>query len=253
MAAASVTILQFTDLHLLADTNGAMYGVVTDHAFRETLSAALCQHPQAQLLLLTGDLAEEPCQAVYRRLRDRLEATGIPALCVPGNHDDWSLMQDVLNGTMVSCAPSLLLDDWLIVTLNSVREGSPQGYFSNRARQQLLAQLWAHPERMTLIATHHPCVSVGSPWMDRMGMDNGEQLLRLLAHFPQVKAIVHGHAHQACAATYGELHVLGTPATCFQFMPGAASFTFGTQPPGYRWIELGTDAEMKSGAEYLPQ
>jgi 3',5'-cyclic AMP phosphodiesterase CpdA len=47
-----------------------------------------------------------------------------------------------------------------------------------------------------LLAVHHVPLSIGSPWMDGMGMENPEDLFGVMDRFSNVRALVCGHIHQ---------------------------------------------------------
>ena len=48
-------------------------------------------------ILVTGDIAEDQTSGAYQMLRDILEPAGCPVYCLPGNHDDPALMQEMLD------------------------------------------------------------------------------------------------------------------------------------------------------------
>ena len=47
--------------------------------------------------------------------------------------------------------------------------------------------------------------------------------------------------------------VLGSPSTCVQFIPGQDDFGIDACPPGYRWLELLPNGEIKTGLGVLPE
>lgn len=251
--AASISILQLSDLHILAASEDTMLGINTEHYFHACLEQAFAANQHFDLVLLTGDLAQEPCQASYRRILTSLEAYKTPCICLPGNHDDYELMQQVFNADSINCSKQVLLDNWQVISLNSQIPGDPGGRLSNEELEFLESCLSGNPGRHALIAVHHHCLESKSSWMDTMIIENSRELLAIVDKYPQVKAIITGHVHQVMDIKTASLRVLGVPSTCFQFTPGSTEFSVNDTAPGYRLIELYADGRVESEVVRLPE
>jgi Icc protein len=250
--ARPIKIVQISDLHVLPAPGEKLLGIDTGFYFNSVLEQALHEHPQPDLLLLTGDLAQTPIASSYRQIYAALEKVDIPAVCLPGNHDDYELMQQIFRGKNIGCNKQTLLNNWHIVCLNSQKPGTPGGHLTRDELARLENYLQTYPQHHTLIAVHHPCRSIGSRWMDAQQIDNGDAFLALLARFPQVRAITSGHIHQVINLQIGNLQIYSAPSTCFQFRPGSADFAIDKTAPGYRWFSLYPDGGIESGVSRLP-
>lgn len=247
-----VEVLQISDLHMLPAAGDRLLGVDTGYYFNSVLQQALLEHPQSDLLLFTGDLAQTPTASSYRRIYDALENLDIAAVCLPGNHDDYHLMQKILRGKHIGCIKQTLLNNWHIVCLNSKKPGSPGGHLERDELGRLESYLQTYPQHHTLIAIHHPCCDIASRWLDTQRIDNSEALFELLARHPQVRAITTGHIHQVIDLQIGNLQIFSAPSTCFQFRPGSDDFAIDKTAPGYRWFKLFPDGRIDSGVSRLP-
>ena len=244
---SSIVILQITDLHILTKNNQSMSGVDTYAAFCEILKLAHQQHSHIDLTLVTGDLAQQPSQSSYQRIVTELEKYSSPAICLPGNHDDFALMQQFINSTQVNCNKHYLFDQWQVISLNSKKPNSQGGYLAQSELAYLESILQKHPKLNTLIAVHHPPVETGSRWMDTMIIENNNELFARLENYPQVKAISCGHIHQSLESRKNDILILGTPATCFQFKPYCSEYTLDSHKmAGYRLLELQGNGVIKS-------
>lgn len=244
-------ILQISDPHLMAEETGVLLGVNTGYYFRRVLEHAHRHHGPFDLLLLSGDLAQEPCPASYGRILAELQAYPSPCLCLPGNHDDPELMQRILHGGRVSCARFLQLQNWQIVCLNSRLADSPAGEIS-AAELLFLEQRLAAADAPCLLTLHHHCISSGSPWMDTMQIRNSDELLAVVDRHPQVKLIAFGHVHQEINARRGETGIFSAPSTCFQFQPFAPEMAVSDESPGYRLFELAADGSFSTECHRIP-
>ena len=242
----TLSILQITDLHIPPGLDETFLGINTEHYFHAILELAFAEHHHFDLILLTGDLAQPPCQASYQRILNSLEATSTPCLCLPGNHDDYGLMKQIFNTSKVSCRKHVLWENWQLICLNSQIPGSPGGRLSTQELLFLEDCLTGNPNHHALIAVHHHCLETKSAWMDTMMIENSDDLWIIINQHPQAKAITTGHIHQAMDIKIGATHVLGTPSTCFQFKPESKTFSLDTSAPGYRLIKLYSDGNIES-------
>ena len=250
---AELSILQITDLHILPGLGETFLGVDTEHYFSAVLELALAENRHYDLILVTGDLAQHPGSASYQRILSRLAAANTPCICLPGNHDDYELMQQIFNTGLVSCRKQLLLENWQLICLNSQIPGAPGGRLSKQELRFLEDCLINHPDHDALIAVHHHCLKTNSAWMDTMMIENSRELWAIIDHYPQVKAVTTGHIHQVMDSTVGAVRVLGSPSTCFQFKPESKSFGLDTAAPGYRKINLSVDGRIESAVTRLSE
>ena len=250
---APIRILQLTDFHLLADPTHKMMGVNTEDTFIATLDAASKQNSAPDLLLLTGDLVQEAGADTYLRLRRHLERLDIPSFCLPGNHDDWSLMRGILAAGKVSCEPGGAFGAWQVICLDSTVPDNPGG-FLDRSQLELLESLLAdQPEKFALVSLHHSPLPTGSGWLDTMRLANAEAFFSLLGRYPKVRGVVCGHVHQEFDQMQGNIRVMACPSTCFQFKPHSEQFALDSLPSGYRWLDLYPNGVIGTGVERLLQ
>ncbi|HEY9846754.1 MAG TPA: metallophosphoesterase, partial [Candidatus Caenarcaniphilales bacterium] len=92
----ALVIAQLSDLHLFAEVEQQLMGVVTFDALQAVLEHLQALQPQPDILLLTGDLSHDETQASYECLQDLLALLKIPVYWLAGNHDSLPLMQQVL-------------------------------------------------------------------------------------------------------------------------------------------------------------
>lgn len=251
--APCLSILQLSDLHILAAPEDRLLGINTEHYFHACLEQAFSEKHHYDLILVTGDLAQDPCLASYRRILNSLEAYDTPCICLPGNHDDYELMQQILNTGKINCRKQAFLGNWQLISLNSQIVGDPGGRLANEELDFLENCLIENPDRYALIAVHHHFLETKSPWMDTMIIENRQQLLAIIDRHPQVKVVVNGHIHQVMDVKMASFRVLAAPSTCFQFVLEAAEFCVSDTAPGYRLIQLHADGGIESEVMRLPE
>ncbi len=243
-------VLQLSDCHILEHSDLRLFGVDTEASLREVLAKvqASASWPP-DVLLLTGDLVQDPSPLAYARLRSHLEPLNVPWIALPGNHDDPQLLGEILCRDKRHCAKRILTETWQILALSTHLPGSAGGYLT-ADELEFLSTCLKDP-RYALIALHHPPLPVHSAWMDSMSLSNGQEFLTFLERFANVKGLIFGHVHQVFEASYGQIKLWSAPSTCFQFQPGSSTLILDTSPAGWRWLELKAQGQIQTWVERL--
>ena len=243
-------IAHVTDPHLLSDPAAHLHGWPVAAAFERVLADVKAFAPALDALVLGGDLVDDCSAAGYRWLDARLADVGCPVLAVAGNHEAPDRMARLLTHARVHAR--LALADWQIIGLNTHIEGAEHGALAEAELERLTRSL-ADTPRHTLVALHHPPVSVATPWIDAIGLQSPERFIAALsASGSSVRGVVAGHVHQAVTADVGGRPVWTTPSTMRQFLPGAHDFAEDpAAQPGWRWLRLSADGTIETGVRRL--
>jgi len=248
---ATINLLQFTDCHLMKHADGELLGVNT----RESLSAVtqLAKsniesgiHKNPDLILATGDLAQDGSPEAYRYFKEHIDEFSCPVSWFPGNHDDLSAMEEVV-GSGKELAKVVKIGAWQFVLLNSLVPGSVHGFLEKNELSTLEAALKENPQLHTMVCFHHHPVDVDSVWMDKIGLHNRDELFEIVNRYANVRALVWGHIHQELDDEIGDLAIMATPSTCVQFLPESDDFAVDSSVPGYRWFSLHPNGTIDTG------
>jgi len=195
-----IRVAQITDIHLQAEAGSKLLGVDTSANLSEVITAIGKLSPVPDLLIITGDLAEDGSEVTYRRLRKILAMTGLPVYVLAGNHDNIDEMQHTLIGGNVFFQSMLKLDEWAFMFVNSTVNGESFGCVDLNERLLLESNLSSVEDQSVLLALHHSpmaiCSSAGCQ------LKNAGDFTRLIESFPCVKAVIGGHTHTAAEKKY---------------------------------------------------
>ena len=132
----SLKILQITDTHLYADTDGTLLGMNTHNTLEQVLAMTRDCGP-VDCILSTGDLVHDASEAGYKRYQSLFEPLGIPVYCLPGNHDIPDMMRKYLVNSTVQYTSSATLSNWLFVFMDSTILDGEGGHFTDSELQML--------------------------------------------------------------------------------------------------------------------
>ncbi len=240
----SIRLLQISDTHFGCDPGFEFDGVNPRRSLACLIAQIRRQDPVVDAFLATGDLSHDASPESYLALRDALQPLETPVFCIPGNHDDPETMQRYLTGGWVACPEAVQLGDWHLLLLSTHLPGSQGGRLGAGRLGALDAALSAQPQRHALVVMHHPPMPIGSPWMDAMGLQDGEDFFAVLDRHPQVRAVLWGHIHQEIEAQRKGVRLWGAPSTCVQFKPGATRYELDDRPAGHRRLILYSDGRI---------
>lgn len=226
-------IAQLSDLHLTADAQ-LLYGTVdTEAAFRAALERLKALDPSPDLLILSGDLANDGDAGTYDRLRKALG--DLPYAVMPGNHDSRTALRAAFPGQAWSGHPLCCqrLDDGeaTLLLLDSIVPGEEGGEIGEAQIAWLEAA--CPDERPALLFQHHPPFDIGVPGMDAIRCRGEARLAAWLDRKPKVAALLCGHVHRLVATTFAGRPAFTAPSTAHQIalQEGPLAYTF--EPGGF--------------------
>lgn len=238
----SITLIQISDAHLEDQPGGQLLGMDTDVSLADVIALAKGERGRSSMLLATGDISNSGGEASYRRFQHLSEGLANQALWLPGNHDSFSSMQQVLGE-----GPELMgfaeLGNWRVIMLDST---IPRAVGGNIRTEQLdflrtQLQLSQSNNQHVIICLHHHPITIGCDWLDNQQVNNADEFFALLDEYNSVRAVVWGHVHQELDIERNGVRLLASPSTCVQFAPKSADFKLDRLNPGYRWFDLHAD------------
>jgi Icc protein len=249
MKPTPLRIVQISDTHIFADPEKSLLGVNTQDSLKALIP--LLEQEKMDMILLTGDIAQEGSEEAYARIADMLHHLDVPIYFVPGNHDDTKILARVYPHDHVSDRKQIILDNWQFILLNSQKPNAVEGYLEQSELDFLQQCLESHPSHHSIIVFHHHPVLVGSEWLDRIGMTNADVLWKVLKNYSNVNTILFGHVHQQHEGEKNGVKYFSTPSTCIQFKKNSTPFALEKLPPGFRWIELFPNGTLKTGVKRI--
>lgn len=186
-------------------------------------------------LLVTGDIADHGAEVEYEEIRELLATATVPVLPCPGNHDVRGPYRKALLGEEPTGGPINRSHHVAGVNILMVDGTVPEeghGFVDDETVDWLLDHL--RDDTPTLIALHHPPVSMYEPFVDSILLREPDRLGAVVEAHPQVIAVLTGHAHTACASTFAGRPLIVAPAVTFALrMPWeGGTFDNWDQPPG---------------------
>jgi 3',5'-cyclic AMP phosphodiesterase CpdA len=216
--AARFVLGQISDLHVLAEQGDEPFD--TNGNVRRALELIGAYQPD--VILATGDLANDALAAEYAVLAPLLAQAPAPLFLVPGNHDDRARLRAAFPAHAYlphTGKLSYTIEKFgvRIVVLDSAIEGETGGGFDEHDSEWLEAMLSAASETPTVVALHHPPFLTHERLFDRIGLQGREAFAAVIARHPQVQIVIAGHHHRAVIGRVAHAPAVVAPATAYTY------------------------------------
>jgi 3',5'-cyclic AMP phosphodiesterase CpdA len=170
-------------------------------------------------VIVTGDIADNGRTEEYETARELLTSRHPMVIC-PGNHDVRQAFGKVLLGQDGDGPVNqvLRLDGLTIALCDSSVPGRPEGFLEEETIAWLENVLAESPDTPALVGMHHPPATLGIPYVDEIRLRNPERLEEVLRRYPQVAAVLAGHAHTPASTTFAGLPLFVAPGVISTLM-----------------------------------
>jgi 3',5'-cyclic AMP phosphodiesterase CpdA len=253
-------VIQLTDTHILPPGKVLYNEIDTALHLRETVNQINRMQPVPDVLIVTGDIAEQGDKAGYQHFIELIASLKMPVYVVPGNHDNPKVMAEVFAETgffpVADGTYQYTIEDlpFRILGINSRCEGSELPEFGEKRLSWLKEQL-DKSDKPALIALHHPPMVTGIELIDMGGKEWFQPLKSLLAEYPQVKLLICGHCHTDLSGRIGSIPVYMAPANSHRLIANRgihiapSTIIAAATPTLHQFI----DGEFLSGSHDWPE
>lgn len=201
-------IIHITDTHIRPEGE-RVFGLDPVARLASVIASINDRHADADLAVVTGDLADAGDRWAYEILRESLAALRLPYRLMLGNHDRRADFRAVFadhpvdgHGFVQSTldAPGRI---GRLLFLDSLEEGRIGGHFCQKRLGWIADRLAEASDRPVLVFMHHPPLPVGVAHFAYICMAEPTPFLDLLQGHPGgVRQLVFGHIHIPLSGIY---------------------------------------------------
>ncbi|MGI5350478.1 metallophosphoesterase family protein [Streptomyces sp. CA-250714] len=251
-------ILHLSDTHLDRSGGPDSDGADGTAALRRML-ADISHLDGLDALVVTGDVADDGSREAYARARELVDAyareRAAPVFYTTGNHDERGAFAEVLGsghehpdavyeGSEGERAATSTVDGWRFITLDSLVPGKSYGWIGEGQLDWLREVLTTPAPRGTVLAFHHPPVTLDVEVQQALGLQNAPELAEAIRG-TDVELVLCGHFH---------LQILGRLEQATVWVtPGVVSRIDLTARPGTERAVHGASASLiQLGTPHAP-
>jgi Icc protein len=247
-------ILQVSDIHL-AMPGEVLFGSDPLARLEACIADINRNHADADLVVFSGDLANDGQPEAYAALKERLATLVPPYRLMMGNHDD--------RANFLAAFPEISADGGFVqasvdikgtrlILLDTLETGLVEGRLGGGRLEWLDEKLAEAEGRPALVFTHHPPVDIHMPALDNCRLMDSEPLLGLLQKHGNVRHIFAGHVHRPVFGSWHGIPFSALRGTNHQSAPVfAGKHGVNLEPPAYAIILVGDDSVVVHFHDFL--
>ena len=250
--------IHFTDPHLVP-RGELLHGLNPFERLEACIDDINRHHGDAELCVVTGDLAHRAQPGAYADLRECLSRLRMPTHLVVGNHDRRDRLLEAFPETPVDAggfvqAAVETSAGWFLM-LDTVEQGKGWGSYCAGRRDWLRRSLADARGRPVYLFMHHPPFHVGIPSLDRLGLGaDGDRIGEVLSAHDDVRHLFFGHVHRPIAGSWrgipwstlrGTNHQVPLDFDAVEVVPKSH------EPPAYALVFLQDDQTTVHFHDYL--
>lgn len=197
--------IHLTDTHLVAG-GGDLYGSNPKERLQQAVAHLMTHQPDAEALVITGDLTHLGQADAYAQLREVLSSVTKPIYLIPGNHDHRETLKEYFPS--IECDENGFVqytkefDNYLAIFLDTNEPGVPWGVFCDMRGAWLRKQLEASTKPVMLFM-HHPFFPIGIHSMDDISLRDTAAFRTAIAGFEsRIRQVFFGHIHRPITGSY---------------------------------------------------
>jgi len=211
-------IIQITDPHLVAPGE-RLYDLDPAERLARCVASIAAEHADAELCVVTGDLADRGAPAAYALLREILRPLPMPVRLMLGNHDDRAAFREAFPEAPVDAAgfvqSAFDIATARLLFLDTLERGARgAGVLCPDRLAWIAARLAEVPERPVHVFMHHPARSIAVRHFERMRLVEAQAFLDLLHGHGRVRHLFFGHVHLPVSGRWGPLSFSAIRGTC---------------------------------------
>lgn len=238
-------IIQITDLHLTRPGD-TLFGLDPLARLEAGLADVNLNHADADLVVISGDLANDGERVAYDTLKDHLRSLVPPFRLMLGNHDDRDLFRAVFPEAEAEegfVQAAIDTEEGRLIVLDTLDAGHVEGRLCQVRLDWLDRRLAEVRGRPAFIFMHHPPFKLHMPVLDGVRLADPDALHDLLARHGNVRHIFAGHVHRPVAGSWRGIPFTALRGTNHQFALDFSEGRLATshEPPAYAVIFI--DAE----------
>lgn len=247
--------LHLSDLHL-GEPGRRLFGLDPWERLDACLEHASRSHGDADVLVVTGDLADQGSIEAYRGLRVRLDRLPMPYALLVGNHDDRRHFLQVFPEHGAGYVQRRLdIGPASLLMIDTSEPGREAGVFCAERRAWLERQLLETECRPVYVFLHHPPMAIGMAPIDQIRLRD-DFLLETLSRASQLRHVFFGHCHRAVHGTWRGVPFSSVPSTNHQLalaLDEPHDFLCTLEPPAYHVVLAREDAVLVHSEPFLHQ
>jgi len=253
--------IHLTDPHMIAAPQ-RLYGLDLHERLGAAVASINRNFADADLCMITGDLAHWGEAAAYGELREILDGLEMPWHVLIGNHDERQTMQAAFPDAAWQedgfLQYTFETPAGVFIALDTLNDGRNAGLLCEARLRWLRDRLLVTQSqgRDVFLFMHHAPFDIGIHGMNLIGLQNPEDLIAVLQGFKHVRHLFFGHLHRTCHGSWRGITFSTVKATAHQVglvLDETTPLRCTLENPAYAVVVVGNESVVVHDHSYLEE
>ena len=194
----SFVIGQISDTHFVNQNEKLFDKFDTHTRFVNTIKTCNELRKIPDFYIISGDLIHDN-EIFYIEFFKLCEDLNKPVYTMMGNHDKRNALRKYLKSDLIDEHGYLnySINNYPaeIICLDTAIENNIEGTISETSMRWLEKKLSKSRNKPIIIFMHHPPIEIGSVLFDHIKCNNGDEFIKLISKYQNVKEVIFGHVH----------------------------------------------------------
>jgi 3',5'-cyclic-AMP phosphodiesterase len=251
-------LIHLTDTHLV-EPGHKLYELDPQLRLRQAIESINDLHPDADHLVITGDLTHWGEISAYAALKEEFDHLKVPYTMILGNHDDRDNFREIF--------PNALCDDdgfvqgdletnvGRMIFLDTNQPGTHGGWYCDKRLAWLESEISRDQTVPKFLFMHHPPFDIGLEPLDRIGLNQKEEFKKIVTpHLSTIRHLFFGHVHRPISGNWLGLSFSTIRATNHQVwldFKAIGSIPASHEPPAYGVVLINSSNVVVHAHDFL--
>lgn len=250
-------IIHISDPHF-STPGQPVYGLDPRQRMDYCISDLNAQHSDADLCVITGDLAHNGDRKSYEHLAECLGQLNIPVKMMLGNRDNRATFLETFPDEPTDrfgfVQEARIMPDGYLLFLDTNEPNSEYGTYCSQRREWLASQLARAGDSPVYLFMHHPPFKTRIDALDTIGLDDDLEFGEAVAGYRTIRHLFLGHTHRPMAGSWRDIAYSSIKGLNHQLnldLRSGNAATGNHEPPNYAVAYIDPDSVVIHFHDYL--
>lgn len=210
--------IHLSDTHIKKDPY-ELYGLNPYNRLESAIHSINKYHKDADFIVITGDLTDRGDLKAYENFKNICDKSDVRIIKIIGNHDNRENFLTVFpenfhNENFIQGVQEI--ENNALIFLDTKVENTDGGDMCDIRFEWFKNQLEKYKNKNTFVFMHHPPMSIGIKYMDKISFSSSNRLKELFLKYPNIKYLFFGHLHRAVTGLWADVPYMGIRGTNHQ-------------------------------------
>jgi len=210
--------IHLSDTHIKNDAY-ELYGLNPAQRLEAAINSINKNHSDSDFIVITGDLTDRGEIKAYENLKEICDKSIVPIIKLIGNHDSRENFLEIFPKNFQNegfIQDVMHINNNALIFLDTKIPNTHGGDMCDKRFEWFERQLEENKDKNVYVFMHHPPMSVGIGYMDKIAFASANRIKKLFQKYTNIKHLFFGHLHRPLSGVWANTPYFGVRGTNHQ-------------------------------------